>query len=295
MTDKMKLKSALSGKSRLLVYFASGTEIKECYYKLPFELIILVDVAFKKPLKIAKNVVCVGLWSTNAISLFKELEISISCMATGIDGLEEGGCAFPMNGNFCIGSLLPILKNDFLHIAFPKQYRRSWKKLFLDMPFTSTLLNQTDKDYIDPKIFSSTNKAGYVWRVTKNVEPPTNFKLGGRNITIQRKSIWDNYESLDKLFVRCPPIEARNVKKLFPKAEIIKDFTFEGILQYCNRNNVSSIGLSPWLRHEYKAFLQYLLDNEEKNPLPRVIHFNHLHRNDFAQVYNLAKQSSISA
>ncbi|TXK30861.1 hypothetical protein FVR03_20180 [Pontibacter qinzhouensis] len=291
----MEIKTVLSEKlkkGRNAVYYASGTIVKERYQSLPYDTIVLVDVAFRQPITVVGKVICLALWSTYATALFKELGIQLDAYITGNDGLAEGGGLFPLNSNHSLSNILPVLKETYIHIAFPDQYRRKWKKLFEDMPLTSIILSPSDSDFINPAIFSSMKKPGSCWRVTKKAEAPASFRLGNRTIIIQRQNIWEDQDK-GTLFVRCPPNEAHNLKAVAPNVEILKDYTFEQILRFCNRNETKVLRLSPWLRGNYSYFLQYLKANEIIQPYPKTIHFYHLHKNDFQQLYSIAEQHAM--
>ncbi|MFD3000442.1 hypothetical protein ACFS7Z_08735 [Pontibacter toksunensis] len=293
VTDNFKhaLQERLKDRKNL-VYFASGRSIRNGYSDLPYENVVLVDRCFKEVLSVHGKVLCIGLDSVQATALFKQINAKFDAFVCINEGLSEGGGHYPIHGNWSLSNILPILKDEYLHIACPEYYgQRKWKKMS-DLPQQAVLLSEKDSGYIDPKMFSDYHKYGKefcVWKVTKQAGEPVSFKCGNREIAVQRANIWDAYE-LDALFVRCSPGEAQNLKSVAPRAEILKDHTFEQILRYCNRNKISKLGLSPWLRHNYDGFLTFLEVNEERFPYPQQIHFYHLHKNDFQQLYARAKQ-----
>ena len=281
----------------MLFRSASGRSIRNGYSDLPFDNVVLVDKCFREPISISGKVICIGLDAVRATALFKEIDVKFDAFVCINEGLNEGGGWYALHSNWSFSSILPILKDEYLHIACPDYYgQRKWKKHF-DLPQHVVLLGEEDADYIDPKMFSDYykyNKEFCVWKVTKQSGAPAFFKCGSRGVTVQRRNIWDDYGALDSLFVRCSPIEARNLKKIAPKAEILKDYSFEQILQYCNRNKITKLGLSPWLRHNYNGFLDFLKENEERYPYPQQINFYHLHKNDFQQLYARAEQHQMA-
>lgn len=290
---KNLLKQRLKDKKNL-IYFASGTRMREGYEDLPFDNVVLVDKCFKQPVSVKGKVICIGLTALHATSWFKELKIKFSSIVILQEGLWEGGATYPLNGNWSLSNIMPILHDEYLHIACPDYYgQRRWSKM-ANLPQTAIELNESDSDFIDPKIFSDYHKSDkkfYVWKVTKQPGSPVSFKCGNRKITVVRKNVWDDYNDvLDAAFVRCSPGEERNLKAVAPKAEIVKNYSFEQILQYCNRNKIVKAGFMPWLSGQYEKFLQYIEANQ--TAYPQELYFYHLHKNDYKQLYARAEQAA---
>ncbi|TPE43625.1 hypothetical protein [Pontibacter mangrovi] len=294
--DKKILKERLDNKRNLL-YVASGRRIREGYEDLPFDNIVLVDKCFPEVIAIKGNVICIGLDSVRAGALMKEVGARLDAYVCINEGLSEGNGFYPIHGNWSFSNILPILKDEYLHIACPSYYGlRKWKKKHFNLPQEATLLSEKDDEYIDPKIFSEYyryNKEFCVYKVRKKPGESAKFRLGNRTISVQWQNMWEQYNELDSLFVRCSPLEAHNLKSVAPKIEILKDYSFEQILQFCNRNKIEKLGLSPWLRGEYNKFLEFLEANKE-HEYPKQIHFYHLHKNDFQQLYERAEQYRMS-
>lgn len=292
-STKELLKERLKGKKNI-TYIASGRRIREGYEDLPFDNVVLVDKCFPEVVTIKGKIICIGLSSVFATALFKELGIKYSALVCINEGLAEGGGSFNVLGNWSYSNILPIMEDEYLLIACPDYYgQRKWKKMF-DLPQEPTLLSEEEisSTGIDPKVFSDYykySKEFCVWRIAKqaDVGEPASFICGKRLITVQRKNIWEDYDVLDSLFVRCSPPEAQNLKSVAPKIEILKNFSFERILQFCNRNKIKKLGLSPWLRGEYNKFLEFLESNKE-HEYPKSIHMYHLNQNDFQQLYQRA-------
>lgn len=295
--DKKILKERLDNK-RNLMYVASGRRIREGYEDLPFDNIVLVDKCFPKAVAVKGNVICIGLDSVRAGALMKEVGARFDAYVCINEGISEGNGFYPIHGNWSFSNILPILKDEYLHIACPSYYGlRKWKKKHFNLPQQATLLGENDAEYLNPHIFSDYhkyNKQFCVWKIKKTPGAIAFFNCGSRHITVQRKNIWEDYDALDSLFVRCSPNEAQNLKNVAPKAEILKHYSFEQILQFCTRNKISRIGLSPWQQHCYSPFLSFIEENEEKYPFPKQIHFYHLHKNDFQQLYERAEQYRMS-
>ncbi|MEJ8803437.1 hypothetical protein [Pontibacter sp. H249] len=289
---KNLLRQQLKDKNNL-IYFASGKRIREGYEGLPYDNVVLVDKSFKETVSINGKIICIGLDSVQATALFKSISVKFSAICCINEGLAEGGGFFAVQSNWSLTNILPIMHDEYIHIACPEYYgQRKWKKYF-NLPQEATLLDEHDADYINPHMFSDYYKYGKefcVWKVKKKASEPVSFKHGSRKITVQRKNIWEDYDVLDSLFVRCSPIEAKNLKNVAPKAEILKNYTFEQILKFCTRNQIKSIGLSPWLRHNYNGFLNFIKENDKKYFFPQTLNFYHVNAGDFKQLYDLAEQ-----
>ncbi|ALJ00764.1 hypothetical protein [Rufibacter tibetensis] len=292
---KDELKSQLSERlknGRNLVYYASGTRIREGYSELPYDNVVLVDSNFNEVIEIEDKIVCVGLTATLATALFKEIGAEFEGFVCINEGLSEGGGHYSLNNNWSLSNILPIMKDEYLHIACPGYYGQSKWKRYFNLPQTTTSLDVNDTDFLDPKIFSNYPKECFVWRVTKQPGKPATFRVGDRTVTVQRRNIWEDSHKLDALFVRCSPSEIKNLKSVEKKVQYVKDFSFEQILQYCTSNKIAVIGLCPWLRHDYNGFMDYLKANEGGYPYPKQLCFYHLNANDFQQLYARAEQNS---
>lgn len=296
---KSILKGLLKADTRSLVYYASGTRIREGYADLPFDNVVLVDKSFREIVSIKGKIICIGLDSIRATALFNEINVRHDAFVCINEGLSEGNGFYPIHGNWSFSNILPILKDEYLHIACPSYYGlRKWKKKHFNLPQQATLLGENDAEYINPHIFSDYhkyNKQFCVWKVRKQKQmgTPASFQLGNRTCTVQRQNIWSDYSLLDTLFIRCSPCEKGNLKGVAPKVEFIKDYSFEQLLRFCNRNEIETIGIVPWLNHRYESFLSFLQDNETKFPLPKTVNFYHINKQDFRELYSRAEQQAM--
>ncbi|WP_210487325.1 hypothetical protein [Rufibacter aurantiacus] len=277
---------------RNLVYYASGREVRDAYFALPFDHVVLVDYCFQKTFNIKKNVITIGLTALQATAVFKEAGIRFDAFVCINEGLWEGGGSYPINGNWSMGTILPVLKEKYLHISCPKYYgHRRWKKMF-NLPHQAVLLDDKAEGYINPTVFSDYHHNGNgfcVWQVTKQPGSPASFLAGNRKVTVQRKNIWDDYDVLNSLLVRCSPHEARNLQKVAPKASpLMKTDSNEQILSYCTLHRIEKLGLTPWRGGQYNSFINFLKANETRFPYPKEVYFYHLHQNDFKQLYEFA-------
>ncbi|MFC6997716.1 hypothetical protein [Rufibacter roseus] len=291
---------------RSLVYFASGRIVRKEYYSLPYDHIVLVDYNFRSTFAVRGKVIIIGMTALQATAAFTAAGVKFDAFVCINEGLSEGGGYYPINGNWSMGTILPILKDTYLHLACPGYYGRTrWCEKMFNLPHQVSLLTATDPDYIDPAIFSEYSRYGKeagVWRVTKQPGKAVSFKVGNRTITLQRKNIWDDYNLLDSLMVRCSPSEERQLQQMAPKAKPLyrpryyrseeQDANFESILDFCNQHQISKLGLTPWLGGNYNRFMNYLKDNEARFPYPQELYLYHLHHNDYQQLYQQAGENS---
>lgn len=291
---------------RSLVYFASGRIVRKEYYHLPYDHIVLVDYSFPSTFAVRGKVITVGMTALQATAAFTAAGVKFDAFVCINEGLSEGGGYYPINGNWSMGTILPVLKDTYLHIACPSYYGRTrWREKLFNLPHQATLLDVNDSDYIDSTIFSEYSRYGKeagVWRVTKLPGKPVSLKVGFRTIILQHKNIWDDYDMLDTLMVRCTPAEANNLRQLGSKALPLwrpryyrkeeQDASFEAILRYCKEYQVEKLGLTPWLGGNYNHFVNYLKAHEARFPYPQELYFYHLHHNDFQQLYQQAGENS---
>lgn len=111
---------------------------------------------------------------------------------------------------------------------------------------------------------------------------PKVIQLNEIEVIIQRKSIWEDYENLDKLFIRCSEGEENLIFKLFPKASLLKNCSFEEILINNVGERTQNIGFVPWRRGKYKELVKIMTDYSVE---PLKINFYHLNKNDYKELY----------
>ncbi|MBX0333008.1 recombinase family protein [Pontibacter sp. HSC-14F20] len=294
-----------TGKS--LVYFASGRRVRKEYYVLPYDHIVLVDYNFRSTFAVRGKVIIIGMTALQATAAFKEAGLKFDAFVCINEGLNEGGGYYAINGNWSMGTILPILKDTYLHIACPTYYGRTrWREKLFNLPQQADLLDATHPEYINPSVFSDYSRYGdaaCVWSVTKQPGKAVSFNVGNRTLTLQHKNIWDDYDMLDMLMVRCSPTEERQLQLMAPKAQPLyrpryyrseeQDASFEAMLHYCNLHRIEKLGLTPWLGGNYTRFLNYLQAHQDRFPYPQSVYLYHLHRNDYRELYKLAEDTEI--
>ncbi len=292
--EKAQLIHTLSGylkQGKNLIYYASGRWISEDYYTLPFDHVVLIDRTFRFPFRKKKNVITLGFSAVEATGILQAAGAKFDAFVCINEGLCEGGGYYPINSNWSIGTIMPIMKEEYVHIACPPYYGSGrWKKMF-NLPQQARLLGPEDPGYVDPAFFCSCPryvKESSVWHIRKQAGEPAKFLLGKREIMLQRKNIWDDYAQLDAVFLNFFGEESNSLQQLYPKTQRLWKGHFEDILLFCQKNKIRVLGLTPWMGGKYHRFLNYLKEQEKELPYPYKIQFYHLNKNDFRELYALA-------
>jgi hypothetical protein len=265
-----------------LVYFASGG-YKEEYEDIPVDNVFLVDIIFnRKNNRVKSNkVVQLGMDALASVDLFKKNNIEIDYFVCINEGLYEGSGLYRINSDKFIGYTMPILKNPYIHIWSPKYYTRSRN---LRIPYSHIELNETDKGYINPNIFSE-RKDSVVWKMKKEIIE-TILWDGNINISIKRDSIWSDMDKLDALFMNI-----RHYNNFFDKKNKIihinRNTTIQDIIKIADIRNFENIGISPWNGGDYKDIFNFLVNNKFKSL--KNITFYHLNKMDFDSIYKSNK------
>ena len=267
---------------KTLLYLASGT-YTEGYKELPFDNAILVDTSFKS-INSEGNLITLKADAVEAVCLLQNIGVKIDTFVCINEGLSEGGGVYAINSNWFIGLLMPLLKENYVHISCPSYYGSGCWRKYTNIPFERETIEPNHASYVDPKMFS------YCWGERSTVEvrskivsPPKILQFDNVEVAIHRKSIWEDYEKLDKLFVRATNDEKKRVSKLFPKATSMTD-SFDNILNDCGTKGFSDIGFVPWLRGEYNGVIETV---KNYKGVQIKVNFYHLNKNDFRQLYLL--------
>jgi len=127
--EKARLRSELKKRMRpgkTLVYFASGGRVREEYYSLPYDNVILVDYTFRDRQctvrRCGGNVICIGLDALEAVWLFRTTGVKIDAFVAINEGLSEGGGRYVINSDIFLGYALPVLADPFIHIGMVEYY-----------------------------------------------------------------------------------------------------------------------------------------------------------------------------
>lgn len=314
--NKLK-KSLVPG--RTLVYFASGSAIRESYKTLPYENVILVDNALRRVhngirttipnLLVKDGIICLGMDCIQAVQLLKNIDWKIDCFVSINEGLAEGGGYFPINSGIFLGFAFSILSDTFIHIGYKEYYsgqeyyhlRNHW----LDIPYEEKrVLKNIDPGYISPGIFTNNKKYADNAEVTllrKKSTKQHSIVKNGKKFTVKHSSIWNEVESLDAAFVRFENKRQKDIilkvqqsaqstdLNIYPiqaknKSERYTTYNLDAILALSISNKWEHIGLIP-SRNDYKRFIDKVADS--RTEYPKQITIYHLNKDDFIDLYAL--------
>ena len=291
---------------KILVYFASGTTIKEEYYSLPYSNIILVDKAFRNNKLEGDKVFCLKKDCLAAVKLFKTLNITIDCFVCINEGLIDGGGSFPINSDNFIGYCSQILNSSLIHVGQP-DYNKSmsenlhYRKHYLDIPYENKIeLNDSSPAYIDPKIFSTgySYRNGKVHQISFETKTPRKITFNNVTINIKHGSIWDDQSILDGLFLNIREIEIRENLELFEeKIYFFRNqhsrynnekrwYSFSEVIALCTSKKLDKIGLVPH-RGDYLEEVNEFKNNPSE--YPKEVTYYHLNKGDYKDLYALAE------
>ncbi len=271
------------GKGNIVAYFASGNRPMDLK-SWDIDLLILVDNSFHKS-EFGEKIWEIKSDAIEAVDLLASKGIKLDVFISINEGLNEGGGNYPLNGQFFIGYLMRILNPNYIHIYAPNYYSHTSPKYLShklpNIPYVINALKQSDFIY-DLSLLN--NGGGYLPKVFKMkrldeacVQHPI-FK----HIKLVRKSIWEDAESLTKLFL--PENTMLPYLKLF-STKII-DF-IRGDFPFFKLNNVSitkggTIGLVPWNSKDYKSELLKLNEWSISNDV--LVSVYYLDEGDFSKL-----------
>ena len=273
---------------RNLVYFASGPNRPE-YQKLGFDRIILIDNCFKKrrypgSIFTKGKVTCIGMDSLESIKYLKKENIKIDCFVSLNEGLYEGGGKYPINSDMFLGYVMPLFKDEYIHIMNKNYY--CWRcHVTMDLPFRKEEIQKNDTRYLDPFIFSQASyhqgyaKVFQMTRITDKQVIELNPKL---KLEVIHDSIWNFYDTLDVLVLSCTEQGQLGFFNKIPKVLNKNYFNLDEIFNYCELNKVKKIGFTPWARGNYDTFINTVKTHNKE--YPREILLFHLNSKDYMNI-----------
>ncbi len=299
---------------KTLVYFASG-KIKETYKNLDFDQIILIDNCFERevarlpqPFKRRGKITCIGMDCLESIALLKEMNVKIDCFVSLNEGLWEGGGSYAINSDMFLGYVMPLLKDEYIHIM-NKDYYTNQFNVTMDLPYTFTELQENNPGYIDPLIFSEyKSQIGFAktYLMKRKAIPVRNYSINNLKLEIIHDSLWSHTSSLDLIILRFsePFMEDFFSKqdkvmlfgetfpaKYYPsnsQSENTGQHTFRKIseiLDYCVSKKVSTLGLLPLSSHHYFEFSELLKNHQ--SPFPETIKMFYLNKSGYQNLIQI--------
>jgi hypothetical protein len=303
--------------SRNLLYLASGS-YHPIYEQLNFDNIYLVDHKFgnnqngnsdSKVKIIAKDALL-------AIDELKSKNIRFDAVVSLNDGMLEGGGTYPIFSDAVLGYLNPLLRDEVLVITDLKyqgsiKLARSVSKM--QFGFDALKLNSTSPEFLHPSLFCYSmqhqhnffdNDFGDVYKLRRS-RKESSFKLpNGLKIKLIKDSIWRDAQQLDLLGLNINSKQAlgghrgekiTSVNDFFFKSKNntlqIRDLSFEAILKVCTEQNIKKLGLTPWLKGQYKALFEAL--NSKEAAVLDEISFYHMRNTDFKELYNCLASANL--
>lgn len=272
---------------KTLVYFASG-HIKDEYQELDFDKIYLIDNCFRHRWSTYDNaftegkITCLGMDCLHSIRFLKRENVKIDYFVSLNEGLYEGGGSYPINSDMFLGYVMPLLKDEYIHIMNKHYY--GWQyRVTMDLPYQKEEIFEGDTRFLSPFIFSEDNyHKGYakVFQMTKiknnRFIVPINPKI---HFEIIHDSIWNYYNQLDSIALQ---FTKQGQGDFFSKHHKIISNVAINIFDYCEENKINKIGFTPWTGGDYSFFTEKI--KNFKGNYPKEIYFFHLNKDDYSRI-----------
>ena len=274
---------------RTLVYFASGCDRPE-YHELDFDKVILIDNCFKNKKGYPKNVFnkgkvnCIGMDCLESVEYLKNENIKIDCFVSLNEGLYEGGGSYAINSDFFLGYIMPLLKDNYIHIM-NRDYYHNMYNVSMDLPFEMNEISENENDYISPFTFSKDDyHKGHakVYKM-KRIFKTQNFSFNSRlKISISHDSIWNHYEKLDLIVISFTQQGQGTYFDKLPKIINLNSNSIDEVFEHCKTNKIEKVGFTPWGNGYYSSFINRLKDFE--GDFPKEIFLFHLNKDDYREI-----------
>jgi hypothetical protein len=266
---------------KTLAYFASGTEEMD-FSDFDYDRIILVDNSYKTGsynLKVENNktIIKMACDSIEAVEILKEKEIKLDCFIAINEGLFEGGGHYPLNGEYFLAYLSPVLKNIYYHIYAPDYYNNhDFRTLASKNAFRKCSFNRKGEvDFktagINPSILNNAGNYNLKCFKMQRKEEET-FEIS-ENIKLIYGNIWNHVEELEYLFFpknsHTDYIAKHNNIHWFAKGE----FPFVKLNELLKTLKFSKIGIIPWHSNNYKKELRQLEEFANSNNIEIMMFF----------------------
>lgn len=278
---------------KTLVYFASGPNRPE-YQELDFDRIILIDNCFKNRRRYPKSVfnrgkvTCIGMDCLESIEYLKNENIKIDCFVSLNEGLYEGGGSYAINSDFFLGYIMPLLKDNYVHIM-NRDYYHNMYNVSMDLPFEMKEITENEKYFISPFMFSRENyHKGHakVYQMTR-IFNTQDFLFSPRlKISINHDSIWNYYDNLDLIAISFKQQGQGNYFDNLSKTINLNSCSIDEIFKHCRINRIEKIGFTPWGNGYYNSFINLLKDFE--GDYPKEIFLFHLNKGDYRGIKEYA-------
>lgn len=275
---------------KTLVYFASDP-IKKEYHNLNFDRIYLIDYCFKRgindTISYDGKITCVGMDCLESINYLKQENVKIDCFVSLNEGLSEGGGNYAINSDIFLGYVMPLLKDNYIHIMNKRYYQNFRGRVSMDLPYNTIEIDETNRHYISPSIFSeyiSVINDAKVFQMIRLVTTDKEIIINPKiKIKLIHDSIWNYYEELDTIVISFTQQGQDDFFDKIPKVCNLTKMSMNEVFDYCEKNNIRKIGFTPWGKGFYNDFMWKI--KSRKSNYPSEILLFHLNKNDYPDFY----------
>jgi len=287
--------------TKTLLYLASGPIIPE-YQQLPFGKMIFVDRQQQQINFRDNRFQFIHADALFAVGRLIKKNIKIDYLVSVNEGLAEGGGNYPVLSDFMLGYLSPILSEEFFLICDPSYYRIRPMTLNPEWGFTRSIVRPEDPSFIYPSLFANSQRTrifnpdyGKVFQLKRNRTVKGLNIRDGLNCKLIYGSIWDDASNLDMIGIK---LTSRQEIRSVNRRSITIDQYFRqkgvydlnqksifDIIQYAQLNGYQHLGLSPWMDGKYNKVINALRSCDLG--CIKSIAFYHLHKKDFAMLYQI--------
>lgn len=267
---------------KTLAYFASGIE-KMDFSTFEYDRIILVDYEFDTGLyniktENNKTIIRMSCDAITAVDLLKSKGIKLDCFISINEGLEEGGGYYPLNGEYFLSYLSPILNDTYFHIYAPSYYRSTnLKPLASKKNFSNASFNKVmEVDFKIPGIVPSelNNAANCQLECfqMQRKEEEIFYLDNNKKVKLIQGNIWNHTEDFECLF-----LPSNRLTKFFDNHKKIHwfekgNFPFDELKKIDYKIPIK-IAILPWYSKNYKVELGKLVEFAQNKNIEITLFF----------------------
>ena len=267
---------------KTLAYFASGkTEMD--FSTFNYDRIILVDNEFNTGLYYSKTennktIIRMSCDAITAVDILKDKKIKLDCFISINEGLHEGGGHYPLNGEYFLAYLSPILKDTYYHIYAPNYYNNyvfrplSSKNVFRKGSFSKVMeVGFEIAGIVASKLNNDANNNLKCFQMQRKTEET--FILDNDNkVKLIYGNIWNHIGEFEYLFLPSNKLTRfivnHNNIHWFEKGK----FPFDELLNLDNKIPIK-IAILPWYSNNYKFELNKLVQIAQNKNIEIVLFF----------------------
>lgn len=272
---------------KVLLYLASGRDIRAEYFQIPFENVYLFDKAIRSNEDINNVIARRGECSSLLKRTFGRNNQKIDCVVVINEGLNEGGGSYSLLYKGFFSLLMPYLNDDCILITttgsyYNQAYSNSPQETLFDIPYDFKQIKKESIDYINKDIFSDYGHSTAVYKMSRKES-----SVFCRHNTQEKinYSIWEDYNDLDVIFMNYynkahireltgarkvnSIVESKgfiipSIKPWFKKLFIIDNNATDGIIKLCRDKGFNKIGFMD-LFNPYRCLNNQEIETSELN------------------------------